>query len=297
MDFNMNMDFNMGVPTPGASVGGEVTRVRFNTEDFRKYVTPTDVVIPATASLMTFPAYWDAELRAYEYLNEFLTTRFPTWHTTLLGDVGTPGGPPDLTPPNKLTPSLLTNEVLDVLDRAPDRQDRFGEILSQNTGEGAIGYFLGMLMIDPGRMPATNLLIRVARRLGEHIVMCLKGEFRCPRPSQICPAIVPMIDPPATPSFPSGHSLQAWLIARCLEATGTPVQPIHLVRDLANRIGENRIIAGLHYRHDHLIGQAVAEWIFNKLLSPMLVSTAPSPFKKLVAAATTEMANQWAPLP
>jgi hypothetical protein len=127
--------------------------------------------------------------------------------------------------------------------------------------------------------------------------MCLKGEFRCPRPSQICPAIVPMIDPPATPSFPSGHSLQAWLIARCLEATGTPVQPIHLVRDLANRIGENRIIAGLHYRHDHLIGQAVAEWIFNKLLSPMLVSTAPSPFKKLVAAATTEMANQWAPLP
>jgi hypothetical protein len=98
-----------------------------------------------------------------------------------------------------------------------------------------------------------------------------------------------MIDPPATPSFPSGHSLQAWLIARCLEATHPPMRPLHLVRDLANRIGENRIIAGLHYPQDHVIGQAVGEWVYQ-----LLHALAPgTPFKLLVTAASHEMANHW----
>jgi acid phosphatase (class A) len=241
---------------------------------------------------MRFPAYWDPELRACEYLDDFLTARFANWRITLANDVGTPNGPPNLTPPY-LLPGLA-NEIIDILDRAPDRTDRYSEIVGQHNGEGAIGYFLGMLMIDPGRMPATNLLIRVARRLGEHIVMRLKGEFRCPRPSQYCPAIVPMIDPPATPAFPSGHSLQARLIARCLEATQPPMRPLHLLRDLAARIGENRIIAGLHFNQDHVIGSAVADWIFDRLLTPLGPNT---PYQQLLAAARIEMANQWAAQP
>jgi acid phosphatase (class A) len=274
----------------GASVGGDLPRIRANTEDYRKYVNiPPDSVIPAQPKLLRFFRYWDAELQAYEYLNDFLTKQFPTWQTTLLGDVGTPAGPPNLTPPHRFVTGL-DNEIKYILDSAPDRQDRFAEIIGQNSGEGAIGYFLGMLMIDPARMPATNLLIRVARRLGEHIVMCLKGYFLCPRPSQLCPAIVPMIDPPATPSFPSGHSLQAWLIWRCLDATNPPMRPRHLVRDLANRIGENRIIAGIHYPQDHEIGKAVGDWVYTRLLFPLAAGT---PFKLLVTAATAEMANQW----
>jgi acid phosphatase (class A) len=290
----MNMDFNMNMVRSGASVGGDLPRIRANTEDYRKYVALGDPVIPANPNLMGFPRYWDAELRAYEYLNDFLTNQFGNWQTTLKNDVAGGGPPANLTPPHKLGAAALTIEINYILDSAPDRQDRFSEIIGQNSGEGAIGYFLGMLMIDPARMPATNLLIRVARRLGEHVVMCLKGHFLCPRPSQLCPAIVPMIDPPATPSFPSGHSLQAWLIARCLEATNPPMRPLHLVRDLANRIGENRIIAGIHYLQDHVIGQAVAEWVYTKLLNPLAAGT---PFKLLLAAATNEMANQWAPPP
>ena len=294
MDFNMNMDFNMdfNMGTAGSSVGGNGSRVRFNTEDYRKYVALGAVVIPATPNLMRFPAYWDPELRAYEYLNDFLI-RFPNWRALLQGAVGA-GGPPNLTSPHMMPAATLTNQIIDMLDRAPDRPDRFNEIRSQNSGEGAISYFLGMLMIDPGRMPATHLLIRVARRLGEHVVMCLKGEFRCPRPSQICSAIVPMIDPPATPSFPSGHSLQAALIAACLEATAPPMQPQNLLDALALRIGENRIIAGLHYLQDHLIGYAIGRWIYNALLGPLAAAT---PFKVLEAAATGEMVNQWAPAP
>jgi acid phosphatase (class A) len=250
----------------------------------------TDPIIPANAADMRFPAYWDAELRAYEYLNEFieaytnptLPANQRTWEARVNAGVGA------LTSPHRMTAANLRIQVIQMLDRAPDRPDRFNEIISQHSGEGAISYFLGMLMVDPVRMPAVNLLIRVARRIGEHISMCLKGQYRCPRPSQLCAAIVPMIDPPATPSFPSGHSLQAQLIARCLLSATPPAQPDTLVRELANRIGENRIIAGLHYPADHLVGQQVANWCFANLLTG---GVALPLYTKLVTEATKQLAS------
>src|SRR5713226_9974563 len=93
MNMNMNMGMNMNMAAPGASVAGDATRVRFNTEDYRKYLTVdaagniTDLIVAATPGLMRFPAYWDADLRAYEYLNEFLIA-YPDWRTRLLNDVG-----------------------------------------------------------------------------------------------------------------------------------------------------------------------------------------------------------------
>jgi acid phosphatase (class A) len=307
---NMNMNMNMNMGAAGTSVGGATTRVRFNTQDYRKYVSldvngnVNEAVIPANTGVMRFPAYWDADLRAYEYLNEFLAVRYPDWRTRLANFVAGVGAPFDLTPPHLLGQAALTNEVLQMLDRAPDREDRFLEIIDQHDAEGSISYFLGMLMIDPFRMPALNLLIRVARRIGEHIVMCLKGEFRCPRPSQLCAAIVPMIDPPATPAFPSGHSLQARLIALSLRVAQPPMRPVHLLDDLGERIGENRIIAGLHFPKDHLVGKGVADWCQSALLDPLLQLDAqgqpvagPSKYKALVDAARIELANQWAVAP
>jgi acid phosphatase (class A) len=294
---NMNMNMNMNMAAPGASVGGTGTRVRFNTMDYRKFILltgpgTTEAVIPAATAAMRFPAYWDADLRAYEYLNEFLIA-YPDWRTRLNAFVAG-GASFDLTPPHQLSQAQLTQEVQQMLDVAIDREDRFAEIIDQHEAEGAISYFLGMLMIDPGRMPASNLLIRVARRIGEHVVMCLKGEFRCPRPSQLCTALVPMIDPPATPSFPAGHSLQAELIAACLTATNLAARPVHLLGDLAERLGENRVIAGVHYPKDHVVGQGVAGWIYSSLLSAL---PATSKFQVLLSAAATELRHQWADAP
>ena len=289
---NMNMNMNMNMAAPGAVASSAGTRVRFNTMDYRKYVVltgaTTEAVIPAATNVMRFPAYWDADLRSYEYLNEFLIT-FPGWFGLLVPTTINVNQSPHMLPQ-----AQLTLEVQQMLDVALDRDDRFAEIIDQHEAEGAIGYFLGMLMIDPSRMPAANLLVRVARRIGEHVVMCLKGEFRCPRPSQLCTALVPMIDPPATPSFPAGHSLQAELIAACLKATTPPARPVHLLDDLAERIGWNRVIAGVHYPQDHLKGKAVADWIYANLLGTL---PSGSKFKKLLAAATTELANQWGDLP
>src|SRR5215468_6321849 len=99
--------------------------------------------------------------------------------------------------------------------------------------------------------------VRVGRRIGEHVVMCLKGYFGSPRPSQLCPAITPMIDPPATPSFPAGHAVQSYLISYLLGYSlrnlplhympPSPADATGPLFDLAARVSENRIVAGVHY--------------------------------------------------
>ena len=281
LNMNMNMNMNMAAGILSAS-GGAAPRVRYNTQDWWKYINVGDPLTPPAAATMHFPEFWDADLRSYVYLSEFLGTYGlisgvspkPVWRQAL----DTAGI--DLVPTHQ-DPNL-NYEVQGILTVALDREDRFLEIIDQNEAEGAISYFSGMLMADPSRYPKTNLLIHVARRVGEYIVMCLKEEFRCPRPSQLCAGIVPMIDPPSTPSFPSGHSLQARLIALCLEDATPPMQPGHLLDDLAERIGRNRIIAGLHFPKDHLIGQKVAETCFTLLKTG-------TKFQQLTLVAKTEL--------
>jgi hypothetical protein len=83
----------------------------------------------------------------------------------------------------------------------------------------------------------------------------------------------PPIPVPGHSSFPSGHSTQAHLMARCvaylLNEAGVP-QPDRdaLSADLfvlADRVARNREIAGLHYRSDSQGGAALAESLFNTM--------------------------------
>ena len=71
-----------------------------------------------------------------------------------------------------------------------------------------------------------------------------------------------MIDPPVTPAFPAGHALQATLIALALKDAWAALAGQQARRDmldyLAFRIGENRIIAGVHFPLDIAAGNAVA---------------------------------------
>jgi hypothetical protein len=103
-----------------------------------------------------------------------------------------------------------------------------------------------------------------------------------------------MIDPPATPSYPSGHSLQARLIARCIGGTTLSIVPPHLLTNLSDRIGENRIIAGIHYLNDHTAGVAVADWCYTQLLAPLFFApsaTSPKVFERLMRAVKDEIAH------
>ena len=100
-----------------------------------------------------------------------------------------------------------------------------------------------------------------------------------------------MIDPPVTPSFPAGHALQSYLMSYLLayslsNAAGVTNLPQHTLPapnsalavflapatrptgplfDLAHRVSENRIVAGIHYPTDIRAGQAVAVQTFKDI--------------------------------
>ena len=269
-NMNMNMNMNMGVGIASTSVAP--SRVRFNTADYRKLTQGVGNI--GIWPLPAFPANWDPDLRSYVYLNEFVV-RNVGWEAALSAALG---------PSPVANQATLEAQLRLMLDLAPDREDRFAEIIDQHDAEGCISYFLGMLAIDPARNPMTYLLVRTARRIGEHVVMVLKAANLVARPSQTCPALVPMIDPPVTPSFPAGHSLQARLMARCLQAARPGAFRATMLDYLADRIGKNRIIAGLHYPLDHAAGVNVADALFN-----MLNNAANAPrFVALLGAARAE---------
>jgi acid phosphatase (class A) len=210
------------------------------------------------ANTMKFRKYWDAELRASVYVNEFIS-KHPDWLSSLI----TP-----LTEKHELLQQQKADQLRQVIGKSDEREPRFVEIIDQHEAEGAIKYWLGMLMIDPSSTPAAYALVRVARRLGEIVVMCLKDHFREPRPSQVCPAIVPMVDPPITPAFPAGHALQSHLISRLIEAADRPFVQRDMLYALSGRIAENRVIAGLHYPLDLEGGVIAANLVFTMLTTP-----------------------------
>jgi len=174
-----------------------------------------------------------------------------------------------------------------------ERAPAMGEILSQDVEFTTD--FMALLAITPGSHPNTYRILHIASLIGSYAVLYYKGLRNRPRPSQLCPALLPPIPMPGHASWPSGHATQAWLKALCIEHVlqgvlpGTPPQGdlgavSSNLRTLAIRVARNREIAGLHYPTDSAAGRVLATTI-----APFLTSMgATTWFGKAVAAAKDE---------
>src|SRR5262249_10697677 len=128
LNMNMNMNMNMAAGILSAS-GGPAPRVRYNTQDWWKDINVGDPLTHGGAATMHFPEYWDADLRSYVYLSDFLGTYGstsaaapkPLWRQAL------DAAGIDLVPTHQ-DPNL-NNEVQGILTVALDREDRFLEII------------------------------------------------------------------------------------------------------------------------------------------------------------------------
>jgi hypothetical protein len=140
---------------------------------------------------------------------------------------------------------------------------------------GIIEYFKGILSFTSSTHPMTFGLAAIAIRVGEFQVMHYKAKYNRPRPSRLSPRLMPLIEVPGHASYPSGHSTQAHLVARCLEG----VMPIEVAQPvkapsgrelgplqcLADRIARNREVMGLHYPSDSRAGKILADETFKLL--------------------------------
>jgi hypothetical protein len=196
---------------------------------------------------------WAPEFKALLTLGEFATT---DWRKIDLS------GLPPLS-------GIDTNAEIDALLALAEaeRETLLREILVQHDGFG--GYFLDMLTIRRETHPATFLVLMIASKVGELVMVYFKNRFRRPRPSQLCPALMPPLDVQGHPSYPSGHALQARLMAHCAAAATEDCCPelAEALFVLAYRIARNREVAGFHYRSDTEAGIHIADAVFAILRS------------------------------
>jgi membrane-associated phospholipid phosphatase len=132
---------------------------------------------------------------------------------------------------------------------------------------------MALLTITPGTHPNTYRVLHIASLIGSFGALYFKNRYPRPRPSHVCPALLPPIPVPGHPAFPSGHATQAHLMARCIRKVLEPPAPVavdHVVyartlRALARRVARNREIAGLHYPSDSEGGRVLADALFAEM--------------------------------
>lgn len=90
------------------------------------------------------------------------------------------------------------------------------------------------------------------------VIKSLKFYYNRPRPSQINPKIKAVKSPTAnTPAYPSGHALQAFLIAKHLSKK-YPFKTFKFY-SIAERIAKSRVSVGLHYPSDNDFSRNLAQ--------------------------------------
>jgi hypothetical protein len=218
---------------------------------------------------------WDPDLYALNILPEFLGSGM-----TINGAaVNTTAGTAAITidPP----PTITNIMINDLIEKAITiRPQRIAEIVQQDQNFQIC--WLQLLMMTRSSHPATYLLMKFAARVGEFSMMAAKRYSRAQpgwnsaRPAQICPTLYPPVAAPGHSTYPAGHALIGHLTTDCLkELFPDPVGPIpHLRRgirqsldNLAERVAENRVIAGLHFEHDIAQGKKIGLQVATRLKS------------------------------
>jgi hypothetical protein len=188
------------------------------------------------ATYPDFPArLWDPDLFALSVLPEFFDPNLPNgpWQNRITVD-----------PPDPITPQEIQRLLVLAVTERPEA---IGEIIQQHQNFQVC--FLQLLMIDANTHPYTFLLMKLAARVGETLMVHFKRKYNRPRPSQVCPTLYPPVPVPGHGSYPAGHALLAQLTSECLKEL-VPAVTYSPLDELARRIGENRVIAGLHYQSD-----------------------------------------------
>ena len=167
---------------------------------------------------------------------------------------------PDSGAPGSAPGDKLENELKRVFEMAALRSDRLGEILSQVVIP--YPFFAMVLNLQPGRHRYIFELLAAAFNLAAAAGQVFKHHFRVARPADRTPLIEPVVQTPGHGSYPAGHATQCHIAKAVLaelfnRKAGT--ETFDQLEKLANRIGENRVVAGLHYPTDIAQGKVLGE--------------------------------------
>jgi hypothetical protein len=219
------------------------------------------------------PSQWGVDFLSQVYLVDFLANVGPLHSLKPRSDLARIPQRDSVEESNEF--ELLANMA------EKERQEFMHHIVAQDVCFPE--YFVRLLDITEKTYPKTFLVLKIAARVGETAMVCLKKEYNRPRPSEVLPFLFPPLEF-YHPSYPSGHSLVAHLMAHCAGAVRPDMRDL-LIR-LADQIGKNREIAGLHFPSDTAAGIDFAGQLFD------LVQKVPS-----VTKALDDARAEWMPAP
>lgn len=122
------------------------------------------------------------------------------------------------------------------------------------------------LGLDAQRHRNVYLLMLATFSLLHATGQLFKHQFSVPRPHVLSQEVQPTLQVPGHASYPAGHAAQAHAVSHLVGNLLKLPQPGHEVSTLrdrliavAERIGDMRVVAGLHYTFDCLAGQALGQ--------------------------------------
>jgi len=203
-----------------------------------------------TKNISSFPANgWDYDMEYVLELPRFFEN--PAWR--MIGIEAPPG-------PEETRKEL--DQLLAYQKKRLERWWRKPEI-EQEADAFSPKQFQRLLLLGPtGAYPSTYMLMEAMVVLGKIVAVHFKDRFMRPRPSQLEPRLRPLLDVPGHPAYPSGHSLQMFLVAKALSTVVRAHEIGVELFAIAQGIAKNREWAGLHYPSDTEAGKKIAFAIF-----------------------------------
>ncbi len=145
-------------------------------------------------------------------------------------------------------------QVDKVVRAAVEREDRMPEVLAQ--ADGFWPFFERLLGFSLGSAPTLAELLAVGDAWCVPVLMMFKHELAWRRPVQESSLVLPVIQTPGHGSMPSGHATLAAFQAELLRTLLYPRDSLRSQQldRLARRIAFNRVVAGVHFPVDNLVG-------------------------------------------
>jgi membrane-associated phospholipid phosphatase len=191
---------------------------------------------------------------------------------------------------------VLDEQIDSVMRAAIEREDRLPEILVQT--RGLWPFFESITGVQLDRAPAFFDLLIAVEGWMLRTLMQLKHTIAAPRPVQVSSLVMPLIDTPGHGSLPSGHAAQAAFNAEMLglllyfdetgQALVTKPERIELLDRFARRVAFNRVVAGVHFPVDNLVGY----WLGRQLALAVAALAEPAnPMHELHAVDIVQLAR------
>lgn len=171
-----------------------------------------------------------------------------------------------LTAPTEADINLGAKGLASTQDKHPADSANIDSLVAQN--EHIDSFMLRCAGAAPESYPRKYELARAISILVNLVCLRLKHAFAVQRPSELDPAIVPMLPVPGHGSFPGGHANMASALALVVAAI-TEGNPYAELRAIAGEIALNRVRAGLHYQLDSDAGHELGEKLGAYLLATL----------------------------